>query len=79
MEITNEGSPDWTQAEVYINGTPPFTYSLTVAAPKVGESVQLRLNDFVKSGGERFNPYTTALTSVWVGGGGYDFEAYTAR
>jgi hypothetical protein len=76
IELTNDGTPDWKTAEVYINGSPPFTYKATVAAPAVGQAVRIPLASFVKKDGERFNPATHALTEIWVGGGGYDFQSY---
>jgi len=76
LGLRNDGSTDWTEAVVYINGTPPFTYKATVVAPKVGESITIPLSDFVKDDGERFNPIDKAVTTVWVGGSSYDYESY---
>jgi len=82
LQITNKANRDAEAGamEVYINGTPPFTYRANSTVPAVGESVTIPLNDFVKkSSGERFNPFTQAVTDVWVGGGGYDYQSFNVR
>lgn len=79
ITISNEGSEDWNEAVVYINGDPPFTFKATMAAPKVGKSLRINLGQFIKKDGERFNPSTHALTVIWVGGNGFDFEKYRAN
>jgi hypothetical protein len=76
VEITNDGSPNWTTAEIYLNGSPPFSYKATVVAPAVGKSVRIPLASFVKKDGTRFNPLTHAVTEIWVGGNGFDFKQY---
>ncbi len=82
LQITNKANRDAEGGamEVYINGTPPFTYRAESKVPAVGESVTIPLNDFVKkSSGDRFNPFTQAVTDVWVGGGGYDYQSFNVR
>jgi len=78
LEFTNDGTADWTEAVIYINGAPPFTYKQTTPAPPVGESRTVRLADFVKNG-DRFNPISQAVTEVWIGGSGHDFECYNFK
>jgi hypothetical protein len=77
LRITNLGSADWTEAIVYINGTPPFTYKQSMRAPTVGNTIAMPLLEFVTKDGDRFNPYTKAVREVWVGGSGYDYQSYT--
>lgn len=79
IEITNTGTADWPEAVIYINDTPPFTYKAVIAAPPIGQAAVVRLSDFTKKDGERFNPSAYALTEIWVGGSGYDFNKYDAR
>ena len=79
VRLTNNGSPDWTQAEVYLNGMPPFTFKATATAPPVGQSITIPLVQFVDRDGNRFNPLTKAVTSVWVGGSGYDYAETRVR
>lgn len=77
LKITNKG-PDGIGAEmiIYLNGQPPFTYRADSRVPATGESVILNLRDFVKKDGERFNPFTHAVTEAWVGGGGFDYHKF---
>lgn len=77
LEITNVSAPTGLQAVVYLNGTPPFTYQAGVELPAPGKSSRFALNDFTTKNGERFNPLTTAVTVVWVGGGGYDYKQFS--
>lgn len=62
--------------DVYINGTPPFTYHARATTPTPGNHITLRLDEFVKKDGIRFNPITQAVTEVWIGGNGYDYQSY---
>lgn len=64
---------------VYVNGMPPFAHKAVCTGPDLGKAVRLPLSSFVKKNGERFNPYTHAVTEVWVGGAGYDFSSYRLR
>lgn len=75
IEITNKGSAEAEGQEVivYINGSPPFTYKATATMPPLGQSVRIPLITFTEKDGTRFNPIATAVTVVWVGGGGYDY------
>jgi hypothetical protein len=78
LEITNAGSGAAAGQEliVYINGTPPFTYKAVSTVPPLGESVRLPLITFTQKDGTRFNPIATAVTVIWVGGGGYDYRSF---
>jgi hypothetical protein len=78
LEITNAGSGDAAGQEliVYINGSPPFTYKATATVPPLGQSVQIPLITFTKKDGTRFSPIATAVTEIWVGGGGYDYRSF---
>lgn len=79
VQITNTGSADAAGGEliVYLNGTPPSAYKATSTMPALGESVELPLTMFVMKDGTRFNPIEKAVTTAWVGGGGYDYASYT--
>jgi hypothetical protein len=79
VQVTNNGSADWTVAVVYINGTPPFTFKATVDAPEVGKTISIPLSSFVTKSGDRFDPRTKALTEIWIGGSDYDFKKFTTR
>lgn len=81
IEITNERNPvaAGRVMEIYINDSPPFTYHASSVVPDVGESVSIPLNEFVKKSGERFNPFATAVTEVWIGGGTYDYQGFKFR
>ena len=78
LQIKNVGTPDieGQTMVVYINGTPPFAYKTACSAPAIGQTVRIPLTSFVKKDGERFNPLSYAVTEVWVGGAGYDYESY---
>jgi hypothetical protein len=77
LEVTNTGSEGWTDATVYLNGTPPDGYRFTVPAPKIGEKIQIPLRNFAKKDGTRFNPSYTKVTVIWVGGGGFEFKKFS--
>jgi quinol-cytochrome oxidoreductase complex cytochrome b subunit len=79
IELTNKASPDWKAATLYINGTPPDAYKITVAAPAVGKKIRIPLRDFAKKDGTRFDPSAKALTVIWVGGDAFDFAKFDAR
>ena len=78
LEVTNVGSGEAAGNElvVYINGSPPFTYKAIATVPALGQSVDLPLITFTQKDGTRFNPIATAVTEIWVGGGGYDYRAF---
>ncbi len=80
LRITNDGNNDAAgkEIEVYINGTPPFTYRAKVTVPVVTAAVIIPLNQFTK-GETRFNPFSQAVTDVWIGGGGYDYRSLKVR
>lgn len=79
IEITNAGAPAGQELVVYVNGNPPFTYKATAAMPPIGQSVQIPLRTFTLKDGTRFNPIATAVTVVWVGGGGYDYSSFNTK
>ena len=81
LQITNDGSGDAAGGEiiVYINGSPPFTYKATSTVPPLGQHVQIPLRTFTLNDGTRFNPITTAVTVIWVGGGGYDYRSFAVK
>jgi hypothetical protein len=78
VEITNAGSGEAVGQDliVYLNGDPPFTYKATATVPLLGQSVRMPLYTFTQKDGTRFNPITTAVTVIWVGGGGYDYRSF---
>jgi hypothetical protein len=79
IEITNAGSGSAAGQEliVYINGMPPFTYKATDTVPPLGQSVTIPLSTFTQKDGTRFNPFATAVTVAWIGGGGYDYRSFS--
>lgn len=76
IRIENTGTANWSELVVYLNGTPPGGYKVTVKAPSVGSSVSIPLKEFAKKDGTRFLPHQLKVTEIWVGGGGYDFKRY---
>ena len=78
VEITNHKSTEAVGREliVYVNGQPPFTYKATSTVPPLGQHVTIPLMTFTKKDGTRFNPLATAVTVIWVGGGGYDYSSF---
>jgi len=78
IEITNAGPGGVAGQEliVYINGSPPFTFKATATMPAIGQSVRIPLMAFTQKDGTRFNPIATAVTVIWVGGGGYDYRSF---
>jgi hypothetical protein len=79
VEIINNSTPAGSEITVYINGMPPATYRADVRMLAVGETVRIPLREFVTRGGDRFDPIAEAVTVVWVGGDGFDFEPYRNR
>jgi hypothetical protein len=79
IEITNVGAPAGQELVAYINGNPPFTYKAVATMPPIGQSVQIPLRTFTLKDGTRFNPIATAVTVVWVGGGGYDYSSFNTK
>jgi hypothetical protein len=78
LELRNQGSPDGIPITIYINGTPPYTYRSDATMPPSGATVlRIPLQQFTKKDGERFNPFRHAVTTVWVGGSGYDYRSFT--
>jgi hypothetical protein len=76
VTIKNLDSFDWPELDVYINGSPPFSYTARIQALKSGESATYDLNQFAKSDGERFNPDAYKVTELWIGGDDYDYKKY---
>jgi len=62
---------------LYVNGTPPGGFKGTCYGPAVGQEVIVPLNTFIKKNGTRFNPVTHAVTTIWIGGAGYDYAKFT--
>lgn len=80
LYLTNKGTPDnWTEAVVYLNDHPPFTYKWSGAAPQNGATITIPLSEFVKEDGERFDGFRRKVTQVWVGGSGYDYVGYSMQ
>ena len=44
--------------------------------PRLRDSVRIPLSTFTQKDGTRFNPFATAVTVIWVGGGGYDYRSF---
>ena len=78
LEITNVGSGEVAGRKlvVYIDGQPPFTYKTVFTLPRLRDSVRIPLSTFTQKDGTRFNPSGTAVTVIWVGGGGYDYVSF---
>jgi hypothetical protein len=74
--VGNKDSADWTEKTIYLNGTPPFTFKLTIDGLRAGETVSLPLIQFTKKNGDRFDPYRMEVKEVWIGGDGYDYIKY---
>jgi hypothetical protein len=64
---------------IYVNGTPPSGFRADGQLPAVGQTIRVPLRSFTTKSGDRFNPIAQAVTVVWIGGGGYDYESYTQR
>ena len=73
IQLLNNTDTVWSGGQVYLNGSPPFTYRMDLPDIKAHEKALFSLADFAKKNGDRFSPYTTKVVEVWVGGGGYDF------
>jgi hypothetical protein len=73
--IKNSDSTNWPTLEVFINGSPPFSYRYVMAPLAPGQSIVIPLNEFAKEkSGERFDPFRYKLTSIWIGGNGFDYQ-----
>lgn len=76
LVIENTGGSTLAGLKAYLNGTPPFTYSAEVPAISAGGRVRVPLSSFAKKDGQRFKPADTKATTIWVGGGGYDYGSF---
>lgn len=76
LVIENTSGSTLAGLKAYLNGTPPFTYSAEVPAISAGERVKVPLSSFAKKDGQSFKPTDTKVTTIWVGGGGYDYGGF---
>ena len=78
LKVTNRGSPEAAGILVDARIDSPTGHKIAFYFPALGGSVSLNLNDFVETNGERFDPYRRKVRQIWIGGGGYDYQAFTA-
>jgi hypothetical protein len=74
LRVTNEGTENWSEMVIYLNGRPPFTYKWEGPTPAIGQSVTIPLREFVKENGERFDAYRMKAVEAWIGGSGHDYQ-----
>jgi hypothetical protein len=72
LEVTNDSTTPWPEMVIYLNDA-PGGFKLTAAAPAVGKSTRVPLNQFVDKKGQRYNPALHGVVSIWIGGSGRDF------
>ena len=74
--LENKGAEDWPVLTLYLNGTPPFTYNVSIEPLKPGQTMTIPLSKFSTDGGKRFDPSAFRVTEVWIGGGGFDYARF---
>lgn len=72
--VRNDDTFAWKQAEVYLNGSPPYAWRYTLGNVPPGASQNVPLSSFDQSGSAF--PIGMKVTNVWVGAPGYDFNSY---
>ena len=78
LEVTNLSTKPWPEMEIYLNEV-PGGFKYRCPAPAVGAKVRIQLVRFVDKKGLRYNPATHGLKSVWIGGSGRDFVAFSVN
>jgi hypothetical protein len=76
LSITNKDSFTWPSVTIHVNGYLggyEYEYNERVQS---GENIEIRLVNFTKSNGERFQPLKTDVKDVWVHVPGYDLPNY---
>src|SRR5581483_2848492 len=76
LSIRNDDSFAWKDADLYLNGAPPYTYHFSLGVLSPGNSTVVSLGNF-ELGGASFLSSGARITNVWVGEPGYDFNSYT--
>jgi hypothetical protein len=75
VSIRNDDPFAWKDAEVYLNGAPPYTYHFSLGSLPAGNSTVIALASFDFSGAS-FLSSGARITNIWVGEPGYDFNNY---
>lgn len=73
LVLVNASSDSLNGIIAYVNGMPPYGYKCEIGFIEAKGIKEVRLIDFTKSNGERFNPMAYKVTEIWIGGGGYDY------
>jgi hypothetical protein len=79
VTIVNFDLDDWTEKTLCLNGYGPEAFKCRLASLKARDTVTLSLTRFVNDQGDRFEPWNTEVSEVWIGGGGKDFHRFPVR
>ena len=77
LVVENKSSEDWPVLTLYLNGSPPFTYNVSIAPLRPGGIITIPLSKFTKRNGQRFDASAYRVTEVWIGGGDFDYAKYS--
>jgi len=63
LYLTNDDNFSWSDVRLYLNG---FDYQLGVDKIGAGETFNTPIKEFVTGKGERFNPVSTKIMTVYI-------------